>query len=109
MRIRKLLMYGATAVLVAIGFWLGGYAYFTHSEEWHSAQELVSTSEIVSARVGKVQNISVSPFGFFYRFSGDSGDAKLTLTVRGTNGQAKFKAEMRMSRGTWVLVRLTEI
>ena len=105
---KKALLYGFLAVLVTITFWLGGYAYFVGSDDWHVAQETIVNSKIVTSEVGKVEDISVSPFGFSYRFSGQWGEARLRLLVRGDSGEAKFKAVLEKSKGKWKLAGIEE-
>ncbi len=108
MTVRKALLYSLLAVLVTLGFWVGGYAYFINSDDWYLAQKTISTSETVASSVGPVRDISVSPFGFSYRFSGEWGQAKLRLLVHGDKGEAKFKADLEKSKGKWTLVRIKE-
>lgn len=106
MTMKNALLYGLLAVLVTIGFWLSGYTYFVNSDNWHVAQETIANSKIVTSEVGNVKDISVSPFGFSYRFSGQWEQAKLRLLVRGDLGKSKFKAVLEKSKGKWRLVRI---
>jgi len=108
MAVRKAFIYGLIAVLVTVGFWLGGYVYFINSDDWYLAQKTISASETVISSVGPVKEISVSPFGFSYHFSGEWGRAKLNLLIRGDSGEAKFKADLEKSNGKWTLVRIKE-
>jgi hypothetical protein len=108
MTMKKTLLYGLLAVLVTVGFWLGGYAYFVGSDDWRVAQETIASSEVLTSKVGKVKGISVSPLGFSYRFSGQWGEAKLRLLVRGDSGESKCKAVLEKSKGKWKLVRIEE-
>lgn len=103
---RKILLYGVLAVTVAIGFWLGGYSYFKNSDDWSSAQQLISKSETVISRVGVVQKIALSPLGFYYRFSGDWAQASISMIVTGDKAEARFKANMEMANGRWSLTRI---
>lgn len=105
---RKLLIYGLVAVTVALGFWLGGYSYFKYSDDWTAAQQLISTSDIVVSRVGKVQKIDPSPIGFYYRLSGDWAEARITIVVAGEKAKARFKADIGMADGRWKLARIEE-
>lgn len=103
---KKKLLYGLLAVLVTVGFWLGGFLHFVNSDEWYLAKESISTSEIVTSDVGHVKEISVSPLGFSYRFSGDWGQAKLRLLIRGDRGEGKYAAELEKTDDNWTLVRV---
>jgi hypothetical protein len=103
---RKLLLYGALAVTVAIGLWLGGYSYFINSDDWSSAEQVISKSEPVISRVGVVQKITLSPLGFYYRFSGDWAQMHASMTVIGDKAEARFKVEMEMANGRWILTRI---
>lgn len=103
---KKKLLYGLLAVLVTIGFWLGGYLHFVNSDEWILAKKAISASEIVTSDVGQVSEVTVSPLGFSYRFSGEWGQAKLRLLVRGDRGEAKYSAELEKTHDNWTLVRV---
>jgi hypothetical protein len=103
---RKLLMYGVVAVVVAVGFWLGGYSYFRYSDEWPAAQQVISNSDFVTSSVGKVRKIELSPFGFYYRFSGDWAQARVCIVVTGDKAEARFKADVEMVNGRWSLKRI---
>lgn len=103
---KKKFLYGLLAVLVTVGFWLGGFLYFVNSDEWDLAKESISASEIVTSDVGHVKEISVSPLGFSYRFSGDWGQAKLRLLIRGDRGEGKYAAELEKTHDNWTLVRV---
>lgn len=108
MNMRKALLYGLLASLITLGFWLGGYTYFIRSDDWRFAQKTISESEAVKSSVGQVREISVSPFWFSYRFSGQWGQARLRLLVRGDKGEAKFRADLEKSRGQWTLAQIEE-
>ena len=108
MTMKKALLYGLLAVLVTMAFWLGGYAYFVGSSDWRLAKEAIVNSETVTSEVGMVTDISVSPFGFSYRFSGQWAEAELRLLVRGDAGESRFKANLEKSDGEWELGRIEE-
>lgn len=105
---RRLAAYAGVTVLVVAAFWVGGYAYFTNSDSWDAAKQVISDSGTVTSRVGKVNKVSPSIFGFYYRYSGDSEEARLVVTVEGDKAQARFRAQLEKVRGTWVLVRISE-
>lgn len=88
------------AILV---FWLGGYGYFRSSDDWQEIQRLLAQSPTVVSKVGKVQQISVSPMPFIYRFSGDSGSATLRISVIGSSGEYRTTVQMRKLNGVWLL------
>jgi len=106
---RKILLYVLIAVVVVVGFWLGGYSYFRYSTDWSAAQQLIAKSEPVTSRVGNVTDVSVSPFGFLYRFSGDWATANATVTVTGDRGKGRFRVELEMVDGRWRIVQLKPI
>jgi len=108
MTMKKVLLYGLLAVLVAIAFWLGGYAYFVGSDDWRLAQETIVNAKTVTSEVGNVEDISVSPLGFSYRFSGRGGEVRFQLLVRGDSGESKYKAVLEKSKGKWKLIRIEE-
>ncbi len=87
---------------------MGGYAYFINSDDWYLAQKTISTSETVVSNVGPVRNVSVSLFGFSYRFSGEWGQAKLRLLIHGDKGEAKFEADLEKSKGKWTMLQIKE-
>lgn len=105
---RKVLAYGVLAILVAIGFWLAGYFSFKTSSDWAEVQQMLSESGPIHSRVGPVKDISLSPFDFYYRFSGTWAEARLHITVHGANGVAHFEAELRKSSNMWEVVRITD-
>lgn len=91
---------------MTVGFWLGGYLYFVNSDEWILAKKAISASKIVTSDVGQVSEVTVSPLGFSYRFSGEWGQAKLRLLVRGDRGEAKYSAELEKTNDNWTLRRV---
>lgn len=105
---RRLAAYAGLTVLVVGAFWIGGYAYFTNSESWDAAKQVISSSGTVTSRVGKVNKVLPSIFGFHYRYSGDSDKARLVVTVEGDKARARFRAQLDKVGGAWVLVRIDE-
>ena len=69
--VKKALAYGLAAAGLAVGIWLGGYTWFINSNEWKEISIIISESKRINSKVGEVREISTSPFGFSYRFSGD--------------------------------------
>jgi hypothetical protein len=91
-------------VAAIFAFWWGGYSYFMGSSDWREVQTLISQSPDVQARVGEIKEITVSPFPFMYRFSGDYAKATLRVTVKGANGEYRATICAERRGGIWALV-----
>jgi len=109
MKQRRVIAYGAIAIVVAIGFWLGGYFYFVNSDDWLLAERQISTSPAVTDVVGKVKRISPSPLGFFYRFSGDWAKANMRMQIAGEKNVSRFKVELEMVSGRWTVKKVKRL
>lgn len=103
MKQRRVVAYAAVAIVVAIGFWLGGYFYFVNSDDWLLAERQISMAPAVTNVVGKVERISPSPLGFFYRFSGDWAQANMRMQIAGDKTAGRFKVELEMVGGHWTV------
>lgn len=100
----KLIRYVVIPLAAILAFWWGGYFYFKGSSDWQEVQTLISQSPDVRARVGEIKEITVSPFPFMYRFSGDYAKATLRVTVKGTNGEYRATIDAERRGGIWALV-----
>ena len=101
----KLVRYAVIPLAAILAFWWGGFFYFKRSSDWQEVQALLAQSPEVRAQVGEVKGISVAPFPFMYRFSGDYAKATLKVTVTGTNGEYRRTVDAERRSGTWVLVQ----
>jgi len=107
---KRKLIYGGLALTIAVASWLGGYAFFVNSEEWHSAEQVIKKSEIIKSRVGDVKDIELSLWGFRrYSSSGDWARVELDLGISGEKDVAKFFVEIEKSRkGVWTIKQVLE-
>ena len=105
----KMLLSGLLALLVTVAFWIGGFTYFTLSEDWKMVKDLISDSESVISSVGLVEEMSPSLFGFSYRSSGDWARANLRVMVRGDKGEAHFAVEVERPKGKWSIESIAKI
>ena len=94
-------------VLIPLGailaFWWGGYFYFKGSSDWQDVQALILKSPEIRAKVGEIKEISVGPFPFMYRFSGEQARATLRITVLGTAGEYSATIDAQRRDGVWSL------
>jgi len=95
--------------MIAVASWLGGYVFFVNSKDWYSVEQVINNSEDIKLRVGDVIDISVSPWGFQYSFSGDWARVELDLEISGERGVAEFSVEIEKNQeGVWVIKRVVE-
>lgn len=64
------------------------------------ASTFVKTSKEVHSRLGEVQDIDLSPFGYSWRVTGATGDANFNLKVKGSLANATAYVELTR-QGTW--------
>ena len=100
----KLIRYVAIPLAAVLAFWWGGYFYFKGSSDWQQVQALLAADPAIRAKVGNVKEISVAPFPFMYRFSGDYVRATLRVTVIGSNGEHQATIEVERRSGTWTFL-----
>jgi hypothetical protein len=100
----KLLRYVGIPLTAVLAFWWGGYFYFKGSNDWQEVQALLSADPAIRAKVGEVKEISVAPFPFMYRFSGDHVRATLRVTVVGSNGEHRATIEVERRGSTWAFL-----
>jgi hypothetical protein len=101
---RKLIRYALIPLAAVLVFWWGGYLFFKGSSDWHEVQALLSSDPAIRAKVGQVKEISVAPFPFMYRFSGDYVRATLRVTVVGSSGEHRATVEVERRSGRWAFV-----
>jgi len=106
---RKVVIYGAIAVVVALAFSFGGYAYFLKSDDWLIAKRQISTAQAVTDVVGKVKHISPSPLGFSYRGSGDWSEASVRMRIVGDKAEGQFKVEFEITDGRFALKKVKQL
>jgi len=106
---KRIFIYAILVVIVVLGFSIGGYIFFINSENWESARSVIKQTDVVTTRVGRVQEITTSPLGFFYRFSGDWAQVRFNLTITGEQGVALFKMEMEKSDNVWKITKIEEL
>ena len=99
----KIIRFVVIPLAAIITFWWGGYFYFKGSNDWQAVKALISKNPEVQARVGDITEISVGPFPFMFRFSGDSAKATLRVTVKGTNGEYRATIDAERRGGVWAL------
>ena len=100
---RRLVRYALIPLGAILAFWWGGYFYFRNSSDWQDVQALVSRSSEIQAKVGEIKDISVRPFPFMYRFSGQQASATLSITVLGTTGEYSKTIDVQRQDGVWSL------
>jgi hypothetical protein len=100
----KLIRYAIIPLVAILAFWWAGYSYFRGSADWQEVQSLITASPVVQSRVGEVTEISLGPFPFAYRFSGDYAKVTLRVTVKGTDGEYRATISAERRGGTWALV-----
>jgi hypothetical protein len=107
---RKKILRSLVIVVVAILlFWIGGYTFFVNSEELVSIKSVITETDVVTTRVGKVNEITTSLFGFSYSFSGKWAHTDLRLTVTGEKGVAQFQVELEKSDGSWRIIQIKAV
>jgi hypothetical protein len=92
-----------TALAFAIGYTaLSSYIYFStvSSEEYRVAVAYAKESKEIRTRLSEVTKTSLAPFGIQILYAGDSGRAKFSLNIEGTQG--KIKVEFKLSRKSYV-------
>jgi hypothetical protein len=100
----KLIRFLVIPLCAVLVFWWGGYLYFKGSSDWQEVQLLLSADPAIRAEVGDIKEISVAPFPFMYRFSGDYVRATLRVTVVGSSGEHHATIEVERRGGTWSFV-----
>lgn len=100
----KLIRYFVIPLTAVLTFWWGGYFYFKGSSDWQAVQALLSADPAIRAKVGDIKSISVGPFPFMFRFSGDYVKATLRITVIGTAGEHRATVDVERRGGVWVLL-----
>lgn len=105
----KKFIYGGVALIIVVLSWFGGYAFFINSDEWLSVKQIIRDSEDIQLRVGDVKDISLSPWGFKYSFSGNWARAELDLKISGNKAVTRFFVEIEKDRrGVWMIKQLSE-
>jgi hypothetical protein len=99
----RIMRYVLAPLCAILAFWWGGYFYFKGSSDWQDVQALVSKSPEIQSKVGEIKKISVAPFPFMYRFSGEQASATLRITVLGTAGEYSATIDARRRDGVWSL------
>jgi hypothetical protein len=99
----KLIRYTVVPLSAILAFWWGGYFYFKGSSNWQEVQSLIAQRPEVRAKVGEIKEISIGPFPFMYRFSGEYAKATLRVTVKGTNGEYRATIDAERRGGIWAL------
>ena len=106
---KKIRVYVGLAIFLAFSAWYGAYIYFLNSHEWYSAEQTIRKSEIITDRVGNIQEISVSLWGFSYRFSGEWSRAEMSTKVSGEKKSSDFYIEIEKNKkGEWVIKKVIE-
>lgn len=100
----KLIRYALIPLAAVLVFWLGGYFFFRGSSDWQEVQTLLSADPAIRAKVGDVKEITVAPFPFMYRFSGDYVRATLRVTVVGSIGEHRTTVDVERRSGRWAFV-----
>jgi hypothetical protein len=84
-----------------LAFWLGVYIYFMQSSDWREIQALVAQNPEIQTKVGKIKEITLGPFPFMYRFSGDAAEATLCITAIGDAGKYRATIDFEKINGKW--------
>ena len=106
---KRMFTYTVLVVIAILVFSIGGYIYFINSEDWVAARSVIKKTEEVTTQVGRVQKITTSPFGFYYRSSGNWAEARLKLTITGDQSVAVFKVEMDKPDNTWRVKKIKQL
>jgi hypothetical protein len=105
---RRILTYTSLAVVIILAFWIGVYTYFVNSEDWVSIESVIKKTDVVTTRVGRVQKIETSPFGYSYSSDGMWATARFKLTITGEKDVALFRVEIEKSDNVWKIIRIEE-
>lgn len=100
----KFIRFFVIPLVAVLVFWLGGYFFFKGSADWQEVKVLLATDPGVRSKVGDVREITVAPFPFMYRFSGDYVRATLRVTVTGSTGEHRTTIEVEKRGGAWSFV-----
>jgi hypothetical protein len=99
---KKLIRMAVIPLAAIFLFWVGGFFYFKSTDDWQKIKILLGKLPEVQEKVGVVEEITLSPFPFSYRFSGDTASAKLNVSVKGNIGKTKFQGQYEKKNGEWV-------
>ena len=87
------------AIATAIAF-PAAWLLVQRTDAFHVASTFVKNSDEVHSRLGEVQDIDLSLFGYSWRVTGATGDANFNLKIRGSFANAN--AYIKLTRqGTW--------
>lgn len=96
-------------VLVACIFGVILYAsiYFgaSRGEAFKFVKEQISSSSVMEARLGAIQQVTLDPVGGYReRFVNSNKSAHMTVDVVGVKGKASVKIFAKKSNGSWQVV-----
>ena len=91
----------AVGVIALLSYPLG-HLLMANSDAFTTAERFVQSNPEVLKIVGSAPKVSLSWLGGSLEISGDSGNAQLTLDVRGGAGSARVYTELE-KRGLWEL------
>jgi len=103
---KKISIYTLLAIISVLMFWLGGYYSFVNSSNWVEIESAIKNNTVVVSAVGKVQKVISSPFGFFYRSSGNWAETKLNVVITGDVTTAAFSVEASKNNSPWKIGRI---
>ena len=98
-----ILLFGIFVIFVG-GLFLGITSILKSSGAYELATETVSTNEIVIAEIGEVTGFGFMPQGSIST-AGPTGQADLSIGIKGERGEGTLYAEMVKELGEWKIIR----
>ena len=78
----------------------GIFAVIKDSEPYKMSVQLVEKSPEVKEEIGTIKSYGLFPLGNV-NYSGDRGDANLTIQVEGEKGKGTLETKLLMEKGKW--------
>jgi len=101
MTIKKWVILGLTFGVI---LYLAIYLWGSYSESFAFVQRYLMSSPEISSKVGRVERVSLDPFGGYSEsFVDDSRTAKMSVNITGSKADAAVDVVVTKNNGTWQL------
>lgn len=95
------------SVIIGAIVLIGTWAYERNGKEYETAQDFVSSSQVLIAKYGKVEAVSIVPFSLSLTSTPQSGEASLKLNIRTRSASGIAYVEMFHAGGEWRVRKAT--
>jgi len=101
---KRLLVIICALVLAAVAVQAVGYVAARNSDAYAEAQRFVRTDQSVVARLGKVSEVSLSPWDSELKFTGNTGQASFVVSVTSERGLHRIMVKLEKTANGWSVV-----